>query len=227
MAVNRDPEEVLAAFATVDHDRLRRTGLPEVVYGAGKSAAQIAVIAESLVGGGQLAMATRVDAEKGAALLGRAGGTYAPLAQLWWRGDVVPRVGRVAVACAGTSDLPVAEEAAACLEVMGVSVLRVVDVGVAGLHRVLARAEELRACDVVIVVAGMDGALPGVIAGLVSGPVVAVPTSVGYGSSFGGLAALLTMLNACAPGIAVVNIDNGFGAATLAVRMLGVGAARR
>lgn len=226
MAVIRDPDEKLSAFATVDHDRLRRTGFAEVVYGAGKSAEQIAAIAESLAARGQLAMATRVDAEKGAALLGLVGGTYAPVARLWWRGDVLPLDGRVAVACAGTSDLPVAEEAAACLEVMGVTVLRIVDVGVAGVHRVLAWAEELRACDVVIVVAGMDGALPGVVAGLVSGPIIAVPTSVGYGASFGGLAALLTMLNACAPGIAVVNIDNGFGAASLAVRMLGVGARR-
>lgn len=214
--------DALGAFATVDHDRLRRTGVAEVIYGAGKSAAQIVAIAESLAARGQMAMATRVDEEKGGAVVAAIGGSYVPMAGVWWKGAVGSLGGRVAVVCAGTSDLPVAEEAAVCLEVMGVVVDRVVDVGVAGVHRVLGRAEELRASDAVIVVAGMDGALPGVVAGLVAAPVIAVPTSVGYGSSFGGLAALLTMLNACAPGIAVVNIDNGFGAASLALRILGV-----
>ncbi len=209
-------------FATVDHARLERTGFAEVIYGAGKSGDQILAIALSLLSRGQLAMATRVDQEKAAVLLIGAGGAYDARARVWWCGDVTERAGIVAVVCAGTSDLPVSEEAAVCLGVMGVTVRRVVDVGVAGVHRLMSKIEEIRACDVVIVVAGMDGALPGVVAGLVSAPVIAVPTSVGYGSSFGGLAALLTMLNACAPGIAVVNIDNGFGAASLAVRMLGV-----
>lgn len=207
-------------FATVDHDRERRTGFPEVIYGAGKSAEQILGIARSLVERGQIALATRVDGPKGAALVTGLGGSYDTTAQVWWLGTTPSIPEKVAVVCAGTSDLPVAEEAAVCLGVMGVDVQRIVDVGIAGLHRLHARVDDLNACEAIIVVAGMDGALPGVVAGLVSVPVIAVPTSVGYGASFGGVAALLTMLNACAPGIGVVNIDNGFGAAALAARMV-------
>ncbi len=208
------------SFATIDYGRQARTGFPEVIYGAGKSAEQIIAIARGLLASGQTALATRVSAPKGADIRNELGGTYDATAQIWWRGDIVARTGRVAVVCAGTSDLPVAEEAAVSLNVLGVEVLRVVDVGIAGLHRLLDRAAELHRCDVIVVVAGMDGALPGVVAGLMSAPVIAVPTSVGYGASFGGVAALLTMLNACAPGIGVVNIDNGYGAAALAARML-------
>ncbi len=207
-------------FATVDYDRLRRTGMPEAIYGSGKTAQQVIAIAAGLVERGQVAVATRVDATKGMAIVSALGGSYDATAQVWWLGVAPARPGRVAVVCAGTSDLPVAEEAAVCLSVMGVSVRRVVDVGIAGLHRLVSRLDELAECDVVIVVAGMDGALPAVVAGLVTAPVIAVPTSVGYGASFGGVAALLTMLNACAPGVGVVNIDNGFGAAALAGRML-------
>lgn len=207
-------------FATVDYDRLRRTGMPEAIYGSGKTAQQVIAIAAGLVERGQVAVATRLDAEKGLALVGALGGSYDATAQVWWLGVAPARPGRVAVVCAGTSDLPVAEEASVCLSVMGISVRRVVDVGIAGLHRLVARLDDLAECDVVIVVAGMDGALPAVVAGLVTAPVIAVPTSVGYGASFGGVAALLTMLNACAPGVGVVNIDNGFGAAALAGRML-------
>ena len=207
-------------FATIDYGRKARTGFPEVIYGAGKSAEQIIAIAEGLLESGQTALATRVEPIKGATLVQALGGAYDSTARIWWRGAVHARSGRVAVVCAGTSDLPVAEEVAVSLSVLGVTVLRVVDVGIAGLHRLLERTGDLRSCDVVVVVAGMDGALPGVVAGLISAPVIAVPTSVGYGASFGGVAALLTMLNACAPGIGVVNIDNGFGAAALAARML-------
>jgi NCAIR mutase (PurE)-related protein len=208
------------SFATIDYGRQARTGFPEVIYGAGKSAEQIIAIARGLLESGQTALATRVSTEKGAEIVLGLGGVYDATAGIWWRGDIASRTGRIAVVCAGTSDLPVAEEAAVSLRVFGFEVLRVVDVGIAGLHRLLNRAEELQRCDVIIVVAGMDGALPGVVAGLVRAPVIAVPTSVGYGASFGGVAALLTMLNACAPGIGVVNIDNGFGAAALAARML-------
>ena len=208
------------SFATIDYGRQARTGFPEVIYGAGKSAEQIIAIARGLLESGQTALATRVSTDKGAEIVLALGGVYDATAGIWWRGDIVARTGRIAVVCAGTSDLPVAEEAAVRLSVLGVEVLRVVDVGIAGLHRLLNRAEELQRCDELIVVAGMDGALPGVVAGLVRAPVIAVPTSVGYGASFGGVAALLTMLNACAPGIGVVNIDNGYGAAALAARML-------
>lgn len=219
--------DTVLPFATVDVQRPSRTGFPEAIYGAGKTAEQIVAIARALLERGQLTLATRVEAGKAVVLEAALGGRYDPVAQVWWAGTVVPRAGRVAVVCAGTSDLPVADEAAVCLSAFGFDVLRVVDVGIAGVHRLLARVDELRACDVVVVVAGMDGALPGLVAGVVSAPVVAVPTSVGYGASFGGVAALLTMLNACAPGIGVVNIDNGFGAASLAARMLGVSASAR
>jgi pyridinium-3,5-biscarboxylic acid mononucleotide synthase len=209
-------------FAVLDAHRPLRTGLPEVVYGAGKTAAQIATLLGQLHAMGQPAIATRVDEEKAAAVRAALPQVtwHAVARVLTWLADppaAPPAVlGPIGVVCAGTSDLAVFEEAAVVLEALGQPVRRFRDVGVAGLHRVLGRSADLRACHVLIVVAGMEGALPSVIAGLVGRPVIAVPTSVGYGASFGGIAALLGMLNACAPGVAVVNIDNGFGAAAMA-----------
>ena len=206
-------------FAHLDLERPRRTGLPEVVFGQGKSAEQIAALLARLHAAGQVAIATRVEEGKATAVraalpgvqhLGVARVLLLPTPD----GSPRPAVrGAVGVVCAGTSDLPVAEEAAVVLEAFGHPVERVRDVGVAGIHRLLGHLEVLRACSVLVVVAGMEGALPSVVAGLVGRPVIAVPTSVGYGASFGGIAALLGMLNSCAPGISVVNIDNGFGAA--------------
>lgn len=211
-------------FAVVDHDRAARTGAPEVVYGAGKTPEQIAALLERIASRGQAALATRVDAEKAAAIQERVDATYEPVPRLLWHNpaDWRPpaRSGLIGVVCAGTSDLPVAEEAARTAEWFGWPVRRITDVGVAGLHRLLSRLDALREADVLIVVAGMEGALPSVVAGLVHQPVVAVPTSVGYGANLGGLTALLAMLNACASGVAVVNIDNGFGAAQVAHRIL-------
>lgn len=227
-ALLQAPAAAALGYATVDLDRAARTGIPEVVYGAGKSADQIAGILLAIYGRGQTALATRVDADKAAAvleLLARAGVDqvrHDPDARLVLLrgGNVQALPGRLGLVCAGTSDMPVTDEVAGVASALGAEVLRIHDVGIAGLHRVLARLEDLRSCDVIIVVAGMDGALPGLVAGLVRAPVIAVPTSVGYGASFGGVAALLTMLNACAPGVSVVNIDNGFGAAYQAVLIL-------
>lgn len=205
-------------YATVDLNREMRTGVPEVVFGAGKTAEQIAGILGSLRARGQSALATRVDPEKAAlvqAAVGPGQHEYHPLAQVF-ETRVGPRpapVGHIGLISAGTSDLPVMEEARVIAEALGNVVSCFPDIGVAGLHRLLGRLEEVRRCHVLIVVAGMDGALPAVVAGLVQAPVIAVPTSVGYGAAFGGLAPLLTMLNACAAGVSVVNIDNGFGAA--------------
>lgn len=211
-------------FAIVDDARAARTGSPEVVYGEGKSAEQIARLFEHLVDRGQPALATRVDPEKAARVVALCGATHEPLARLVWRvpeGYAPPvRDGSVGVLCAGTSDLPVAEEAARVAEWYGWRVARVRDVGVAGLHRLLSRLPTLRELDVLIVVAGMEGALPSVVAGLVPQPVIAVPTSVGYGTHLGGLTPLFAMLNGCASGITVVNVDNGFGAAQAAHRIL-------
>ena len=205
-------------FARVDHHRASRQGFPEVVFGQGKSPAQIARIAEAIVGRNHGLLVTRTDTpayEAVARVVPDA--TFHEQARIIERrvpGD--PGRGVILVAAAGTSDIPVAEEAAVSAEVMGNTVDRLYDVGVAGLHRLLAERSRLDAARVVIVVAGMEGALPSVIGGLVRVPVVAVPTSIGYGTSFGGLTALLAMLNSCATGISVVNIDNGFGAATVA-----------
>lgn len=216
-------------FAQVDLAREARTGAPEVVYGAGKTAEQIVAILTTLRAAGQTGLVTRVDATKATAVraaLGEGVQFHAVPGILEWpMGEGMP-VGRIGVVCAGTSDLPVAEEAAIVAEALGNEVLRVTDVGVAGIHRLLARVEDLRACTVLIVVAGMEGALPGVVAGLVAVPVIGVPTSVGYGTSFGGVSALLTMLNACSAGLAVVNIDSGFGAAMMASRINRLGVAR-
>jgi NCAIR mutase (PurE)-related protein len=218
------PHEDLG-FARVDHHRPLRSGLPEVVYGAGKTPEQIVAIVARQKPRGHPVLVTRLPPEAFAAC-GRdldAGhavpGTYDPLSRTWrWApAPVVPTgAGAVAVLCAGTSDLPVAEEAAVTLELFGNRTERVVDVGVAGLHRLVEHLPRMRAARALVVVAGMEGALPSVVAGLVRAPVIAVPTSVGYGASFGGLAALLAMLNSCAAGVTVVNIDNGFGAACAA-----------
>ncbi|MEX1184529.1 MAG: nickel pincer cofactor biosynthesis protein LarB [Vicinamibacterales bacterium] len=206
-------------FARVDHHRSIRQGFPEVVFGQGKTPDQIAQIAERIVNSRQNLLVTRTDAAAFAAvaalLPGAAFNELARTISLHVT-PAPPGRGVVVLAAAGTADLPVAEEAAVCLEIMGNSVDRLYDVGVAGLHRLLAVHDRLTAARVVIVVAGMEGALPSVVGGLVDVPVIAVPTSVGYGASFGGITALLAMLNSCATGISVVNIDNGFGAAAIA-----------
>lgn len=207
-------------FARIDHHRALRTGHPEVVFGPGKSAEQIAVIARSIHERGQTTLVTRIEEEKARAAVSlvsdalRATSRIEPLPRLLIFGpDAEPRGrGTIAVVSAGTADRFVAEEAARTAEVLGNEVVRVVDVGVAGLHRLLAQRATLEAAEVVVVVAGMEGALPSVVGGLISRPIIAVPTSVGIGASFGGIAALLSMLNACAPGVVVVNIDGGFSA---------------
>ena len=206
-------------FAKVDHHRSIRQGFPEVVFGQGKTSAQIAAISERIVNSGQNLLVTRTSPEAYAAVAAVLPGAVFNELGLTITLQVHPPIpgrGIVALAAAGTADLPVAEEAAACLEIMGNAVDRLYDVGVAGLHRLLAVHDRLTAARVIIVVAGMEGALPSVIGGLVDVPVIAVPTSVGYGASFGGITALLAMLNSCASGISVVNIDNGFGAAAIA-----------
>jgi NCAIR mutase (PurE)-related protein len=201
-------------FASLDHHRALRKGFPEVVLGEGKTAEQVAAIAERLAARSDRLLVTRADVEMYQAVKERvpdaAYQASARAVTLDRSGE--PRRPGVAVCCAGTSDVPVAEEAAVTAELMGSVVDRMFDVGVAGLHRLLDKLERLRAAKALVVVAGMEGALPSVVAGLVSAPVIAVPTSIGYGASFRGLAPLLAMLNACAAGVAVVNIDNGFGA---------------
>ena len=218
----RDPIESLS-FATIDHHRALRQGYPEVILGQGKSTEQIVAIAERIAVRGDGFLVTRASAEALAALETsfpavdvNALGRCAHLAP-----NEPPPAGRgtILIVTAGTSDLAVAEEAAVTARALGNSVERLTDVGVAGIHRVLAGAEVLTRAAVVIVAAGMDGALPSVVGGIVSRPVIAVPTSVGYGASFGGIAALLAALNSCASGVTVVNIDNGFGAAVAASRI--------
>jgi len=205
----------------VDLSREARTNLPEVIYGAGKTPEQLERIARELFAASGFALATRVGPAAGEALAAALPqGRYSPRSRLLVCGSRPPTGAIVGVACAGTSDLPVAEEAAGTLAALGHDVRTFYDVGVAGIHRTLAVRDELDRCRVLIVVAGMEGALPSVIGGLVRPPIVAVPTSVGYGASFGGLAALLGMLNSCAPGVCVVNIDNGFGAACVAHKMV-------
>jgi hypothetical protein len=209
------PVQEVGGFATLDTHRDLRTGWPEVVLCSGKTDEQLLAILNALSHGERCVLATRMS-QSSADHLAAAGlsGTYHATARCYVRrnGAAPDPIGQVVVACAGTSDLPVAEEAAVTCETMGSRVERVYDIGVAGIHRVLRHAETLRAANAVVVAAGMEGALPSVVGGLVSAPVLAVPTSVGYGASFGGLAALLGMLNSCAAGVAVVNIDNGFGA---------------
>ena len=206
-------------FARVDTHRHLRQGFPEVILGSGKTPAQIAAIAARIAERGHSLLVTRATPDAYAAVHAVVpDAEYREIARaiVARQGDIPPGKGTVLVVCAGTSDLPVAEEAAVTAEVMGNTVERLADVGVAGLHRLLSEHDRLRAARVLIVVAGMEGALPSVVAGLVDAPVVAVPTSIGYGASFGGIAALLGMLNSCANGVAVVNIDNGFGAACVA-----------
>jgi NCAIR mutase (PurE)-related protein len=217
------PTETLP-FATVDHHRALRNGFPEVVFGAGKTPEQVAAIAERIAARGDGVLATRVAPEAAALLARRIPGIELnELGRTAYQAPEQPSVrhvrGDVLVITAGTSDLPVAEEAAVTARAFGCPVQRLTDVGVAGIHRLLAQGDALRSAAVVIVVAGMEGALPSVVGGLVAAPVIAVPTSVGYGASFGGLAALLGMLNSCASGVTVVNIDNGFGAAAAAARI--------
>ncbi len=216
-ALRAAPYESLGGFATLDHHRTLRVGMPEVVFAEGKSAAQVAAIARSLAARGPL-LVTRLAAERaGPARRAVRGSRYDPVSRTLSRGRMdLPTRGPVAVCCAGTSDVPVCEEAAVTLEVMGVEAIRVYDVGVAGLHRLLARRADLERAVALVVAAGMEGALPSVVGGLVGRPVVGVPTSVGYGASLGGLAALLAMLNSCAPNVTVVNVDNGFGAGFVA-----------
>jgi len=202
-------------FAQVDMQRALRKGFPEVIFGGGKSPIQVLKIAVKLLEREHRVLITRITA-KHAQLLRKKikGAIYHEQARCVTvdRKPLRKRRGAIAVVCAGTSDLPIAEEAAVTAEIMGNSVERIVDVGVAGLHRLLERLETIQKAHVVIVIAGMEGALPSVVAGLVSRPVIAVPTSIGYGANFGGLAALLGMLNSCGSGVVVVNIDNGFGA---------------
>jgi NCAIR mutase (PurE)-related protein len=210
-------------FAKVDHHRALRRGFPEAVFGAGKTPEQIIGIVERIASRRQRVLVTRTTVDVHARLAAvHAGALWHEAARCVTvdSGQRVELPGRIAVLAAGTSDLPVAEEAAVVADFLGASVERVYDVGVAGLHRLLDRTETIRRADVVVVVAGMEGALPSVVAGLVDVPVVAVPTSVGYGAAFHGLAALLAMLNSCSSGVGVVNIDNGFGAAHLACLIL-------
>jgi pyridinium-3,5-biscarboxylic acid mononucleotide synthase len=218
------PDTESLSFATIDHHRALRQGFPEVVFAAGKTVEQV------------VAIATHLDADREGFLITRVQpDMWAPLAECFPQAEL-HKLGRVAylppespppvkqgavlIITAGTSDLPVAEEAAVCARAFGGRVERLTDVGVAGIHRLLARGEQLQSAAVIIVVAGMEGALPSVVGGLVAVPVIAVPTSVGYGASFGGIAALLSMLNSCAAGVTVVNIDNGFGAAYAASRII-------
>jgi NCAIR mutase (PurE)-related protein len=206
-------------FAKVDHHRALRTGMPEVIFAAGKTTTQVAAIFERMAKASGNVLATRASREAFEAVASvEPAAIYheAARAITLAQAPVSPGKGTVAVVCAGTSDLPVAEEAAVTARLMGNTVEVIADVGVAGIHRLLAQKQSLQTARVLIVCAGMEGALPTVVAGLVNAPVLAVPTSVGYGASFGGVAALLGMLNTCAPNVSVVNIDNGFGAACIA-----------
>lgn len=214
-------------FAKVDGHREIRTGIPEIIFGPGKTPGHLVDIAKDLRGRGQSVLATRLDAEQTAALREAfdAGDIHTGGATLRIGTPLASSsgAGRVAIVCAGTSDQPVADETRATLEFLGVGVDEHRDVGVAGIHRLLTSLSEIRRASLAIVIAGMEGALPSVVGGLVDFPVIAVPTSVGYGASFGGLAALLSMLNSCAAGVTVVNIDNGFGAAVAARHILRCG----
>jgi pyridinium-3,5-biscarboxylic acid mononucleotide synthase len=206
-------------FAKIDHHRALRHGIPEVVFAKGKTADQVVAIAGKLLDNARNVLITRADGECAAAVIAAlAGAEYAPLsgAIRFWRDRTVHGKGKIAIVCAGTSDMPVAEEARITAEVMGNEVETIYDIGVAGIHRLMSNRERLSEARVIVVCAGMEGALPSAVGGLVSCPVIAVPTSVGYGASFHGLAALLGMLNSCASNVTVVNIDNGFGAGYVA-----------
>lgn len=202
-------------FAQVDLHRALRKNFPEVIFGSGKSPAQVLAIATKLVEREQHVLVTRITPAHARALKKKFRRAIFHEAARCVTIETAPRArrpGTIAVLCAGTSDLPVAEEAAVTAEIMGNNVERIFDVGVAGLHRLLRRLDDIQRANVIVAVAGMEGALPSVVAGLVARPVIAVPTSIGYGASFGGIAALLAMLNSCGSGVTVVNIDNGFGA---------------
>ncbi len=218
--------ETNLGFARVDLGRAQRRGLPEVIYAPGKTAEQIAGIMSALAAAGQNVLATRATPEQ-FAIVRRTHpqAVYHALPRAITLAAARPRrlAGRIAVLCAGTSDIPVAEEAALTAECLGAGVARIYDVGVAGLHRLLKHLKTLRACRALVVVAGMEGALPSVVGGLVDRPIIAVPTSIGYGASLQGIAALLAMLNSCVPGITVVNIDNGFGAGVAAALIIRAG----
>lgn len=217
-----DPVESLG-FASIDHHRALRQGFPEVIFGSGKTDEQVVAIADRISQHGDGFLVTRAAASAAELLQARfpAAEWNAVGRTVLVRGSATARAdGTLLIVTAGTSDLPVAEEAAVTADALGLTVSRLTDVGVAGIHRVLAQRDTLASARVIIVVAGMDGALSSVVGGLVRVPVIAVPTSIGYGAAFGGLAPLLTMLNSCAAGVSVVNIDNGFGAAVAASRIL-------
>jgi hypothetical protein len=210
-------------YAKLDLDRRRRCGMPEVIFAEGKRTEWLLESVEKMHTAGEDVFATRLNAEQTAALVQHfPQGTSNNLARSFWWPQPAERIliGNLAIVTAGTSDLPVAHEALATATAFGVNAAIIADVGVAGLHRILAKRAEINTADVVIVVAGMDGALPSVVGGLVDAPVIAVPTSIGYGASFGGVAALLTMLNSCSASVAVVNIDSGFKAAAVASRII-------
>ncbi len=219
--------ESVGEFAKIDHQRQLRTGFPEVIWGPGKTPDQIIQIIEVMSLSNPVVMATRITPEVYTQLQTKIPDlTYYPTARICALISTPPQtqhLGNISILSAGTADLPVAEEAAVTAELSGFQVNRLWDVGVAGIHRLLDNRHVIDAATVLIVVAGMEGALPSVVAGLANCPVIAVPTSIGYGANFGGLAPLLTMLNSCAAGIGVVNIDNGFGAAVLAGQILRVG----
>jgi len=216
------PDEAMAAFIELDEDRAGRRGYPEAVYCEGKTPGQVSAVARAIRASGTTTLFTRAGPAHTEAVL-----SVLPDARhdedarmlAWPPAPPPPRGGQVLVVAAGTSDFGVAREAQLTARYLGRAADLVTDVGIAGLHRILARLDQLRSARVIIVVAGMDGALPGLVAGLVSAPVIAVPTSVGYGAALQGLAPLLTMLNSCAPGVAVVNIDNGYGAGHLAAQI--------
>lgn len=205
-------------YAKVDHHRALRQGVPEVVFGSGKTPSQIVGITRSMTARGGSVLITRLSPDKAEAVAEEIAISYDPVSRIAIAGErpVPDAKGHIVVATGGTSDIPVAEEAAVTAEALGNPVERLYDVGVAGLHRLLAKLDVLMGARVVVAVAGMEGALASVIGGLCDCPVIAVPTSIGYGANFGGLSALLSMLNSCASGVSVVNIDNGFGAGYLA-----------
>ncbi|MCX7049694.1 MAG: nickel pincer cofactor biosynthesis protein LarB [Candidatus Sumerlaeota bacterium] len=220
---HQSPKTVHLGFAKVDAHRHARRGIPEVIYGESKSAEHIIAIVRAIEQAGQNVLCTRISPEKAKAIQRKVKGLkYNALARTLMKTPYPPEKapGKILVICAGTSDLSVAEEAAVTLEFLNDRIERICDVGVAGIHRLLEHSEAIQQASVIVCVAGMEGALPSVVAGLTRAPVIAVPTSVGYGAAFGGVTALLAMLNSCSGGVAVVNIDNGFGAAQLADQIL-------
>ncbi len=230
LAAGPDPHETVSRLAAllsqpldgllVDHDRERRCGFPEVIYGQGKTPEQIGTAGKAILARSGRLLATRVDAAAGADLALQLGADFDPLSRTLLVPLSQPQASRMIVVCAGTSDLPVAREALRSLAYFGFEAELICDVGVAGLHRLNSVLPRLQQAEILIVCAGMEGALPSVLGGLVACPLIAVPTSTGYGAGGGGWAALLAMLNSCASGISVVNIDNGFGAACAAARMM-------